>query len=516
MNTKTTPRKQTDLTTGNSCTGTAEKENGTSTAMKKVLEIGVLLSSERDLNLLLEKILSSVMELAHCNAGTLYLRDGDFLRFKIMRNDVLHTYSGGDGKEPDLPPVPLTRENVCALALLEDRTINIEDVYNCRDYDFSGPIRYDSITGYHTQSMLVVPMRNRTGEKIGVLQLINALDAQEHVCAFPQEMELVLESLASQAAITIQNVYYIRQIKELFQSFVRVMSSAVDERTPYNGSHTRHMALYGSRFLDYLNQQAKSRQKELPFPPKRKEELLMSVWLHDIGKLVTPLEVMNKMNRLLPEQYQNFLHRMELIRLYGEIEKLKGLISEEEEQALSRQIKHAQDLVEQLNKAGFLSKTQQEELELLAKRTYLDKDGQKKPWLLPEEYHMLSIPKGNLSQEERKIMEEHVVITDKLLAQIQFSDEFSHVREWAASHHELLNGSGYPKKLSGEEIPVEVRIITILDIFDALVADDRPYKPGMPLEKALSILTDMAQKEGTLDPELTRQFIESRCWEEKS
>ena len=207
-------------------------------SIKKVLEIGVLLSSERDLNLLLEKILSNVMELANCNAGTLYLRDGDFLRFKIMRNDVLHTYSGGDGKDADLPPVPLTPQNVCALALLEDRTINIEDVYNCKEYDFSGPIRYDSITGYHTQSMLVVPMRNRAGEKLGVLQLINALDNQGNVCAFPPEMELVLESLASQAAITIQNVYYIRQIKELFHSFVHVMSSAIDERTPYNGSHT--------------------------------------------------------------------------------------------------------------------------------------------------------------------------------------------------------------------------------------------------------------------------------------
>lgn len=484
-------------------------------SIKKVLEIGVLLSSERDLNLLLEKILSNVMELANCNAGTLYLRDGDFLRFKIMRNDVLHTYSGGDGKDADLPPVPLTPQNVCALALLEDRTINIEDVYNCKEYDFSGPIRYDSITGYHTQSMLVVPMRNRAGEKLGVLQLINALDNQGNVCAFPPEMELVLESLASQAAITIQNVYYIRQIKELFHSFVHVMSSAIDERTPYNGSHTRHMALYGSRFLDYLNLQARKHQKEEPFPPEKKEELLMSVWLHDIGKLVTPLEVMNKMHRLLPEQYQNFRHRMEIIRLSGEIEKLKGHISIEEEQELYCQIEHAQNFVEQINQAGFLSEQQQEELKQLSRQTYLDKNGRQQPWLLPEEYQMLSIPKGTLSQKEREIMEEHVVITDKLLSQIHFSDEFSHVREWAASHHELLNGSGYPKKLAGEEIPTEVRIITILDIFDALVADDRPYKPGMPIEKALSILTAMAQKEDKLDMELTRQFTESRCWEDE-
>lgn len=335
------------------------------------------------------------------------------------------------------------------------------------------------------------------------------------MCAFPQEMELVLESLASQAAITIQNVYYIQQIKELFYSFVHVMSSAVDERTPYNGSHTRHMAVYGSRFLDYLNRQAENQKKEPVFSPEKKEELLMSVWLHDIGKLVTPLEVMNKMHRLLPDQYQNFQHRMEIIRLNGKIERLKGVISEDDEQALYAQIEQVKNFVEQLNKAGFLSDEQKQELDLLARRTYLDEQGEQKPWLLPEEYRMLSIPRGTLSEEERKIMEEHVVITDKLLAQIQFSDEFSHVREWASSHHELLNGTGYPKKLSKDAIPTEVRIITILDIFDALVADDRPYKPGMPVEKALSILTAMAQKEGKLDPELTRQFIESRCWEDE-
>lgn len=486
---------------------------GNKEAMKKVLEVGVLLSSERDLNRLLEKILSSVMEIAHCNAGTLYLRDGEFLRFTIMRNDKLKTYFGGDGKEPDLPPVPLSREHVCALALLEDRAINIEDVYGCREYDFSGPIRYDKITGYHTQSMLVVPMRNREGEKLGVIQLINALDKQGQVCAFHPEMELVLESLASQAAITIQNVKYIQQIKELFHSFVCVMSSAVDERTPYNGSHTRHMVLYGSRFLDYLNARARKQEKEPPFSPEKKEELLMSIWLHDIGKLVTPLEVMNKMHRLLPEQYQNFQHRMEVIRLCGEIRRLKGQISAAEEQELYRQIEEAKAFVELANGTGILSDEQAAELERLAGQKYLDEHGEQKSWLLPEEYEMLSIRRGTLSAKEREVMEEHVVITDKLLSQIRFSDEFSHVREWAASHHELLNGSGYPKKLSGEEIPAEVRVITILDVFDALVADDRPYKPGMPVEKALAILKGMAEKEGKLDVELTGVFIESRCWE---
>jgi HD-GYP domain-containing protein (c-di-GMP phosphodiesterase class II) len=153
------------------------------------------------------------------------------------------------------------------------------------------------------------------------------------------------------------------------------------------------------------------------------------------------------------------------------------------------------------------------ELEELAGRTYRDRDGQERPWLTPEERAMLSIRKGTLSDRERETIQSHAVMTDKLLSQIRFSPELSHVREWAAGHHEFLDGSGYPKHLSGEDVPIEVRIITILDIFDALTAGDRPYKPGMSPERALSILDAMANKEGKLDPDLVRLFAESRCWE---
>ena len=187
--------------------------------MKQLLEVGVLLSSERDINRLLEKILACVMNIARCDAGTLYLMDDNALRFRIMCNHTMKSYSGGDGQEPNLPPVPLTRESVCALAVLENRCIRIGDVRQCKEYDLTGPIRYDAMTGYHSQSMLVVPMRNREGEILGVLQLINAMDEAGNVQEFSEDMVLVLESVASQAAITIQNVRYIREIKELFRSF---------------------------------------------------------------------------------------------------------------------------------------------------------------------------------------------------------------------------------------------------------------------------------------------------------
>lgn len=478
--------------------------------MKKILKIGVLLSSERDLDCLLERILSCVMELANCDAGTLYLREGDALQFEIMRNDTLKTYSGGRGNRPDLPPVPLHRGNVCAMALLEDRTICIEDVKNNQEYDFSGPARYDAMTGYNTRSMLVVPMRNREGERIGVLQLINALDEKGNVCAFAQDMALVVESVASQAAITIQNVRYIGEIRELFRSFVRVMSSAIDERTPYNASHARHMAECGGRFIDYLGGCEGQRR----FSEEEKEEFLMSVLLHDIGKLVTPLEVMNKAERLFPEQYTAFLHRMETVRLTARINRLSGNITKEEEEELILRTRDAETLVKEMNTAGFVTDEMLKQLDRLREENCTDEDGAVRPWLEPEAYAMLTIRKGTLSEEERKIMEEHVSVTDRLLSQIHFSGNLSHVREWAGAHHEFLNGTGYPAHKKGKEIPYEVRMITILDIFDSLVADDRPYKRAMPVGRALSILKCMAEQEGKLDPELTRLFIESRCWEE--
>ena len=477
------------------------------------LEVGVSLSAERDFNRLLEKILLCVMDLSNCDAGTLYLLEDGALHFKIMRNNTMNTYTGGDGSDCGLPPVALNRESVCALALLDDRTIRVADVWHCTEYDLTGPMRYDAITGYHTQSMIVVPMRNREGGKIGVLQLINAQDSDGAVRPFDDEIVLAVESIASQAAITVQNVRYIQQIKNLFHSFVKVMSSAVDERTPYNGSHTRHMAQYGGRFLDYLNRRSLAAGRGVAFDPGHREEVLMSVWLHDIGKLVTPLEVMNKMHRLLPEQYAEFVHRMEVVRLRGEIDRLSGRVTPEEAGRLMDDTRQAQALVDAINGCGFVTDDKLAALDELRERTYTDAGGGTKPWLTPEEYAMLSIRKGTLSDQERSVMEDHVSVTAKLLSQIEFSEDLSHVAQWASSHHELLNGSGYPRHLSGDSIPAEVRIITILDIFDALVADDRPYKPGMPVEKALQILTIMAEKEGKLDPVLTKLFIESRCWE---
>ncbi len=307
----------------------------------------------------------------------------------------------------------------------------------------------------------------------------------------------------------------LENIKELFRSFVRVMSSAVDERTPYNASHTRNMVEYGEHFIRYLNERARMAGNPPMFDAAHKEEFLMSVWLHDIGKLVIPLEIMNKNTLLMPEQTTELLHRFEKIRLLAEIACLKGKFSEADLKKRRAELEKARKEILYANTAGHCPDDLREKICRIHENTYTEEDGSTRPWITDEEFHMLMIRKGTLSEKEREIMESHVVFTDKLLSEIRFSKKLSHVREWAAAHHELLDGSGYPKHLKGDQIPMEVRMITILDIFDALVAEDRPYKPGVPVEKALGILTDMAEREGKLDPELTGLFIESRCWEKR-
>lgn len=476
--------------------------------MKKVLEIGVKLSSERDLGRLLEDILTCVMDLSNCDAGTLYLLGNNALNFRVSRNRTLRDYSNGE----NLPPVPLDRRNVCALAFLEDRTVCVDDVYDCGNWDFSGPRRYDTLNGYRTQSMLVVPMHGRGGEKLGVLQLINAMDETGRVCPFSRDMALVLESAASQAALAIQNVRYIRDIKGLFDSFVRVMSAAIDERSRYNAEHSRRMALCGARFADWLNAQALQKGEEPPFSPEHQEELIMSIWLHDIGKVTTPLEVMDKETRLPPLKEELLQSRLRELGLLNELRRLSGGLDEAAYRQQRDALQEASQRIAAINQAEFVTDEQLSYLDWLHAQTSAGPDGQPRPWLTEEEYHLLSIRRGTLSEEELEKMRRHVVMTDALLSQIRFSPELSHVRAWAAAHHEKLNGRGYPKGLKGPEIPWEVRIITILDIFDALTAADRPYKKAKTVEQALRIL-GFAVRDGELDPVLTERFIESRCWE---
>ena len=474
-------------------------------SIEQLLEIGIALSAEKDSGRLLRTIVEAAMNITGCDGGTLYTLSGDALKFEIIVTRSMGVDKGGGQGAIDLPPVPLRPENVCARSALDRRLYNVSDVYGDPRFDFSGPRRYDAITGYKTTSMLVIPMEDDRGDVIGVLQLINAQAEDGSTVPFDPDCEKVIQSLASQAAIKLTNLNYNAEMIETLDSFVRVMSTAIDARSPYNANHTRNMVKYCERFLTWAAERGL-----LVMDETERRQLLMSVWLHDVGKLVIPLEIMDKQDRLGAARSE-IAHRFREIALLDRIALLSGTLSQAGYDAEARALAEAEALVAEANTAGFLSEEAVSAIDGLAARRYVDEDGISRPWLTEEERESLSIRKGTLTAEERGVIESHAVMTERMLSQMNFSRDYAMVPQWAAAHHEYLNGKGYPHRLSGGQIPTQVRLITILDVFDALTARDRPYKPALPPEKALSILDDMARS-GQVDGELLAWFKESRAW----
>ena len=477
--------------------------------MQRFLQMCLALTSERDREALLSSILDNAMDIANCDAGTLYLLEDDGLHFCRMVTRSQGIRQGGHADPLSLPPVPMEPKYVCSWVALNNETITVADVHTDTHFDFTGSLRYDAMTGYHTKSMLVVPMSNDRGELLGVTQLINAMDDAGNTIPFDPEIELLISAISSQAAISITNMQYAEQVTSLLDSLVGALSTAIDERTPYNANHTRNMVRYGTNFLDWLE----ATGSDWKFDADRRRTFLLSVWLHDVGKLVVPLDVMDKESRL-GAKLDDVQQRLRIIGLLDRVAALEGKISGEELARRDAERADALTFIERVNKAGFLPDEDLARVDELAGRTYTDESGEEKPWLTEEERVCLSVRKGTLTAAERGVMESHVVVTGRILRHVNFPKMYAETPRWAAMHHELLNGRGYPDHVTAEAIPREVRLLTILDVFDALTARDRPYKPAMPLEKALGILHSMVN-EGAVDGEILAMFEESRAWENK-
>lgn len=471
---------------------------------KKILEINYALTAEKDREALLEHILSATMEMTNCDAGTLYIATGEELIFKVMITKSLGILKGARHEPINLPPIPISKENVCAYTVLEKKITNIPDVYHSDLFNFEGPIRYDRLTGYKTTSMLTVPMENNFGEIIGVMQLINSLDEEGEIIPFSADSELVALSLGAQAAVCLTNMNYTKQLEELMQSMVKTISTAINLRTPYNVTHTSNMVFYANHFMEWANQKEDSEWKFTDF---EKTLFEMTIWLHDIGKLITPLEIMNKATRL-GDRYEKIVDRFELILLCEELHAIK---EGKDTIALQKEQQETLEFIEHMNTIGCLEDDNYARVQELAHKTYRNGKGQVQKWFLDEEIACLSIRKGTLTEEERVTMQEHVILTEQLLAKMKFNGRYEKVPLWARSHHELLDGTGYPKKLTDNEIEREVRLLTILDIYDGLSSTDRPYKAGFSLKKSLGILDSMAE-EKKLDKTILDLFKASEPW----
>lgn len=480
----------------------------TNKELREIVDIGIALTTEKNKNRLLEMILKKAMDISNCDAGTLYLYTGDSLEFKIMKTLSQGVSKGENGEIIELPPVPLKEESVCAYSAIHKELINIEDVYHSERFDFSGPKRYDAMTGYRTQSMIVIPMEDSENELMGVLQLMNAKDKEGNVVRFTEDDEFVLRSMASQAAVSISNMKYMEEIKVQLHSFVSAFATAVDERTPYNGSHTRKVAVYAVILADYVNRMYRQGKCEEFFDDNRKEQLRLAAALHDIGKMIVPLSVMNKATRL-DGGIDKIEERFKLLKAYYEIDFLKGNISREEFEGKKNYLDDSLQFIIEIDNAGFMPDEKIVRVIEIADSFYETEDGNKMTYLTSEEKVCLCIRKGTLTDEERKVMESHALMTRKILDKVHFSKNYGKVKQFASTHHECLNGTGYPDRLTAEDLEMESRILAVVDVFDALTCTDRPYKKPMPKERAFAILHDMAVKEGKLEDRLVTWLEEA-------
>lgn len=475
---------------------------------KKILNIGIGLSTEKDQNRLLASILENGMRITNCDASTLYLYEDNQLIFKIMKTLSMGVSRGVSG-EPidDIPPVPMKEENVCAFTAIHREIVNIPDVYNSDRFDFSGPRQYDALTGYHTQSQLVIPLENSENDLIGVLQLINALDDAGNIIPFDEQYDIIIRSLGSMAAIELTNLNYVETLKTQLYSFVEALTTALDERTPYNASHTRNVAKYAILLADYITRMHEAGICEETFDSERKEKLQLAALVHDIGKMVVPLSVMNRATRL-DHELAAVDARFDLLKALYEIDLLRGRITEAAYQEAMEELVSDLAFIHEIDSLGFLSDENCERVHRIAAKQHTGENGAVIPYLTEHETECLSIRRGTLTAKDREAMENHVVMTEKILSKVHFNKSYTMVPKWASSHHEFLNGTGYPKHLTAENLDLETRILTVVDVYDALTASDRPYKKPMTRQKAFVILKSMAE-EGKMELRLVEWLSEA-------
>ncbi len=503
--------------------------------IKQLTHIGIALSAEKNISRLLETIVDYARELSNADAGTLYILDEErtHLRFEIMQNDTMKTRMGGtSGVKITLPGVPLYKNgvpnhsNVSSYSALTGKIVNIPDVYKATGFDFTGPREYDASTGYRSKSMLVIPMKNHEGRIIGVLQLLNAKRPETgKVIEFSQDFVDLVASLASQAAVALTNTQLIQNLKDLFYSFIQSIAAAIDAKSAYTGGHINRVVDLTMMIAEKINKSNRRPFKDVYFTQDEIEELRLAAWMHDVGKITTPENVVDKQTKL-----QSIFDRTQLLETrYNLIAKLI------ENEYLKRKLKLSGKGKSSLLQAKQLDKECAEELRFLEEELeflkacnqpdeFMDKDkidriyeiaektyflaGNEQPFLTKDEVHNLCIKKGSLNDKERKIIEDHATMTLKILSELPFPKNLANVPEYASSHHEKLDGSGYPRGISGKDLPLQSRIMVIADIFEALTAKDRPYKKPMKLSQALNIMNTLKEK-NHIDPDIFELFLNS-------
>jgi HD-GYP domain-containing protein (c-di-GMP phosphodiesterase class II) len=514
--------------------------------LEQLNEIGAALSQEKNIDHLLEKILLAAKAITRAAGGTLYVLEpsdeGPRLRFAIMRNEALDIAMGGTTGNP-IPFYPVhlygkdgkpNNQMVAAYAALTGKTVNIADAYSQEGFDFSGTRNFDKKTGYRSKAFLTVPMRNHEGEIIGVLQLINRMDpASDEIGPFAPSDQRLAESLASQAAIALTNRQLINQLEVLFESFIALINTAIDEKSPYTGGHCQRVPALTMMLAEAVNETHDGPLTDFRMSDKDRYELKIAGLLHDCGKVTTPVHVVDKATKL--ETIFDRIHlvdtRFEALKRDLEIEALKrrldlfgsGPAGEASREQLARIDQDLRDRLRALeadreflhhcNVGGeVMSAEARERVEQIGTgRKWTDLSGKPADFLTQDEIKNLTIARGTLTQEERQTINHHIVATIKMLEALPWPKHLRNVPEYAGGHHERMDGKGYPRGLTRDQMSVQARVMGIADIFEALTAKDRPYKRGKTLSESLKILGNF-RLNGHIDPDLFDVFVRKKVY----
>jgi HD-GYP domain-containing protein (c-di-GMP phosphodiesterase class II) len=506
--------------------------------LEQLNAIGASLSAERDINRLLESILTAAKTITRADGGTLYrVTDDNMLRFEIVRTTSLQYYLGGTTGTPvPFYPIHLMGKDgkpnhamVAAHAALTGKTVNIPDAYTAEGFDLSGTRNFDKKTGYRSKSFLTVPMKNHEHEIIGVLQLINAQDPKTgDIVAFSASDQRLAESLASQAAIALTNRMLIIQLEELFESFINLMNTAIDEKSPYTGGHCQRVPQLTMMLAEAVNEMADGPLATFTMNDKDRYELKIAGLLHDCGKVTTPVHVVDKATKL--ETIYDRIHlldtRFEVLKREAEIQLLKekallvahGALRAEHDAADARhreRIRRYDDdraFLRACNIGGeAMRESDIERVKAIARYRWTDTSGHEANFLSEDELKNLTIRAGTLTGDERQVINHHIVATIKMLEALPWPRHLKNVPEYAGGHHERMDGKGYPKGLTREQMSVQARVMGIADIFEALTAKDRPYKKGKTLSESLAILGRMRMN-GHVDPDLFDVFVRRKVY----